>query len=326
MTKRALLLTFFLVIVFVISLNVFLDRWSVRTPARRKLQAIQSARNPNLLFVGNSLLDGHLDIDALREGLGSLGDSTLPLNAALGGSDAPVQRLLTEYALRCHPSVRTLVVGMFDFQLTEEHPHTPMSLTGTWGVGQDSRFSAQDIFSAYGFDRFQRAEFVALRPLKMVTYRENAWKYVELLRRSMGEIGMPRAATNGNGRVADFAALEAGGSSVFDQEASRSLNNGGLLNPSYRSIFDQAAKHNLHVIVVIMPMSPSHWKHYYSRPLWARYVDVERKVLNARGIRVIDASHWFSSQAQFADVLHMAPGVATDFSKRLGAQMAEGGM
>jgi hypothetical protein len=326
MSKRTLLLTFSLVILFGIGLNVAIGKWSVRAPARIKLQTVRDAQDPNMLFVGNSLLDGRLDTTALQQGMGDPRHSIRPLNAALGGSDPPVHRLITSYALRSHPSIRTLVVGVYDFQLTENDPHTPSELTGTRGLGQDSSFSSQEVAAAYGFDRLQEAEFVLLRPLKMVTYRENAWKYVELLRRSMDEMGMPHAATNRNGRVEDFAALEAGSSTVFDQKADDALHNGGMLNSSYSHIFDEAARHHLHVIVVVMPMSPSHWDRYYSRPSWNHYLEVEDKLLRAKGIQVIDASRWFPLQTAFVDSLHMTPESATEFSKRLGTQLVQAGM
>src|ERR1022692_4737234 len=92
--------------------------WSHRLPYSRKLDAIRSAGDPNLLFVGNSLLDHHLDESEFMQAAAKFGSRFVPLNAALGATDPPEQRLLFQYAVAKHPGIRTVVVGIFDFQVT----------------------------------------------------------------------------------------------------------------------------------------------------------------------------------------------------------------
>jgi hypothetical protein len=302
--------------------NLLIGAWNHRLPYEMKLEAIRSAHDPNLLFVGNSLLDHHLDEAALKESAKGNGIDFVPLNSALGASEPPEQRLLFNYAVKNHSGIRTLVVGIFDFQLTAEDHSRITDLTGNRMVGLDHRFPASEVAQAYGFSSLERLEISALQRAPMAANRANIWKYVELLRRSMGAMGMPHAAVNSMGRVEDFNALESGSSQQFDAQAAAFLQRPDHFNSSYEAVFTAAQAKGMKVVIVVMPMSPYHHQAFYSRPLWNEYLQALTALASQRGIRVIDASGWIPEQQGYVDHLHMSPEAVHTFSARLGSELA----
>jgi hypothetical protein len=307
--------------VALVALNMAMAALNHRLPYRLKLDAIAKAQDRNLLFVGNSLLDHHLDEGALAKAAAEHGVRYAPLNSALGASEPPEQRLLFHYAEEKHPGITTLVVGFFDFQLTEADHSRVADLTGNRMIGIDHRFSAAEAAQAYGFNARNRAVLALLRALPMAANRATAWKYVELLRRSMASIGMPAVATNSMGRVDDFSALEAGTSQIFDARAQEFLAHPDHFNASYEAIFTEAHKAGMNVTIVVMPMSPSHLAGFYARPLWGQYLQAVERLAAAHHVRLIDASQWMPEQNDFVDHLHMTQEAAHEFSVRLGTEL-----
>ncbi len=308
-----------------IVVNLLISVWTHSLPYYQKLEKIRNSHDPNLLFVGNSLLDGRVDEKAIASVAHDHGVSYVVLNSALGASEPPEQRLLFQYAVAKHSGIRTLVVGVFDFQLTKPDHASVSDLTGNRMIGIDRRFSASQVAAVYNFGMPERAELAILRALPMAANRANTWKYVELLRRSMSSLGMPSAATNSMGRVADFAALEARSPQAFDAKAQEFLNHPDHFNSSYESVFTQARKAGMNVVIVIMPMTPSHEEAFYSRPSWSQYMQSLTALANQRDIRVIDASEWFCTQRYFVDHLHMTSEAAHEFSVRLGNELSQAG-
>jgi hypothetical protein len=319
MKARPLLSPAIAALLLLLTMQVFMAAWSRRLPYSQKLNDIRDAQNPNVLFVGNSLLDGRVDAPAMEEA------STprlpiVPLDSALGATEPPEHLLLYEYSTRCHPHMRLLVLGIYDFQLTAQKRPRVRELTGNRVLAVDHRFPVTEVAAAYGFDLWEDVQLEAMRVLPIVAYRSNAWRYAELLRRKMESMGMPQAATNSMGRVTDFAALEPTSVSSFDSQAHVFLAQ-PKLNASYETMFTEAENAGMKIVVVVMPMSPSHREIFYSRPLWAQYLEGVRVLAEERGIRVIDASNWMASDEDFVDHLHMSMAAAHIFSIRLGNQI-----
>jgi hypothetical protein len=323
MTTKPLLPVLLTAALVLAVLNLGLGVWSHRLPYAQKLESIRTAHDPNLLLVGNSLLDHHLDEAALTQSAAQGNLAIRPLNSALGASEPPEQRLLFNYALRNHAGIRTLVVGVYDFQLTAEDHSRLTDLTGNRMVGINRRFRPADVAAVYGFGTLERMEIGALQWLPMAANRANIWKYVELLRRSMEAMGMPAEATNSMGRVGDFAALEAGSPQIFDAQARRFLDHPDGFNASYEAIFGEARRRGIDVVVVVMPMSPYHHEVFYIRPVWKQYLDGLGGLARARSIQVIDASDWMPDAGDFADHLHMTQDAAHRFSMRLGVELVK---
>lgn len=322
-TRHPLLPVLVTAAVMLVGLNVVIAALSYRLPYRMKLDAISKAPSPNLLFVGNSLLDHHLDENALVEAANAKGAHFVPLNAALGASEPPEQRLLFQYAEQKHPGITTLVVGFYDFQLTADKHFDADDLSGNRMVGIDHRFPTPEVVQAYSFNARNRAELALMRAVPMAANRASAWKNVELLRRSMASIGMPTVATNSMGRVDDFSTLEAGSAQIFDAQAQAFLANPRHFNASYEAIFAQARKANMRVVLMVMPMSPTHLASYYVRRPWSQYLQALNQLAATDDIQVIDASRWFPYENDFADHLHMKMEVAHAFSVRLGTELPD---
>jgi hypothetical protein len=321
MTKHSLLPVMITGALLLVVLNLLIGAWSHKLPYSHKLETIRTAQAPNLLFVGNSLLDSHLDEAALVQTAQPV--DFRPLNAALGASEPPEQQLLFDYSAQTHPSIRTVVVGFYDFQLTLPDHTRVGDLTGNRMVGVDRRFPVSQVVAAYSFSSLDQLELEILRQLPMAANRANVWKNVELLRRSMESMGMPQAATNSMGRVADFAALESASIDIFEAEACTYLEHPDHFNASYESIFNRAHRAGMQVVIVLMPISPYHRTTFYALPLWRRYEEALTELAQRRGIQVIDASDWLPSPEDFSDHLHMTHQAAHVFSIRLAGPLAQ---
>jgi hypothetical protein len=246
-----------------------------------------------------------------------------PLNAALAATQSPEQQLLFEYAVRSHSGIRTLVVGILDSQLTGEDHSRVVDLIGNRMVGVDPRFPVPEVQGAYGFTTLDCAELEALRSFPMAANRANAWKQVELLRRSMESMGMPQTAASSMGRAADFAAeIEFAQFDTLNAQAQSFVKHPDRFNTSYESIFRQARRCGMKVVIVLMPISPAHRALFYDRPLWRQYFAALVDLAHRRGFCFIDASQWMLLQQDFSDHLHMTPQTAHNFSVRLGFALA----
>jgi hypothetical protein len=232
----------------------------------------------------------------------------------------PEQYLLFRQAISTH-SISTVVIGFYDFQLTEAAPTKPYDLEGNRAISLDPRIAATDAESVYDFNWAERSQFRILRSLPLIAYRSHVWKYVELLRRSLGEVGVPKLATNSLGRVSDFNALESSSADEFNKEALRFSAHPTSLNESMERILGESRCSNLQVILLLMPASPYHREAFYSQKAWNEYLQALRCSKELRGLGFIDASQWFLSENDFADRLHLGLSRTNTFSQRLAREI-----
>jgi hypothetical protein len=305
------------IVSLVVCVNFAMGIWSHRLVCVRRIGEIQQSRGANLLLLGNSLMDGHVDEAILTRGAAEDGASAVPLNAALSATQEPEQRLLFDFALETSNRIHVLVVGAFDFQLTRPDASKPADLTGNRMVGIDHRIPVENVDAAYSFGMLDRMEIRALRALPMAANRASAWKYVELIRRKMGEDGMSHEETNSMGRVSDFSALEATSGRSFDEEAYAFVQNPNYFNESYEYIFNKAQSLGITPVITIMPMSPYHRSVFYSRQSWQIYKAALIALAHRRGIMIIDASGWLTRTDDFEDNLHMSTQGVREFSTLL---------
>jgi hypothetical protein len=183
-----------------------------------------------------------------------------PLNGALGGTRPPEQRLLFEYAVRTHPEIRTLVVGFYDFQITEPDRTQVADLVGNRMVGIDRRFPISEVSSVYGFGPLDTMEIEALRLLPMAANRGNAlayvemmrrWRYVEQLRRSMESMGMLHVDPNRNAGADGIPVIESADVDKFDASARSFIEHPDRFNTSYEAIFDEASSTGMSVVILV---------------------------------------------------------------------------
>lgn len=298
-------------LVLLITGNVLLSRWSRGLSSRRALDNLQRAPDSDLLFIGNSLLDGRVDGAALNQGAASAGRTFKPLNAALSATDSHDQALLAQYALWTQPHLRTLVVGFYDYQLTEEASVTPADLLGNHGIALDERMPVPLVATVDHFNTVQTGELLLLRALPMAANRVSFWKYAERLRYAMSRMGMPPEPPVTMIRPWSY----------YNGEPRTFLEDPSHFNSSYEYVFSQAAKARMQVVLVLMPMSPLHSRVFYTRQLWQDYLVKLRELAGQRGFTFVDASAWMPEATQFEDALHMTKPAATTFSSRLGTEL-----
>jgi hypothetical protein len=302
---------------FFVAANLFIAPRSHRMPYHVVLDDIQAPGNPNLLLLGNSLLL-NVRADQLDSAAALAGLHVVSLNTALSGSEPPEQRLLFEYSLQRHPGLRILVVGFYDFQLTEpDHSGVGDLLYGRQ-VGIDPRLSLRQVAAAYQFGPLRTFELGIVRDVPLLAYRAGAWGRVARLRRMLNHFGVSNAGEPND------AGLEASSGQAFDQEAMALVRQPGQFNPSFQAIFQQARAHGMQIVAVVMPTSPEHLRNFYDRPAWPQYLGAIRTTAHTQGLpfHLIDASRWEPGNPAFEDSLHMTPAAAQNFTMQLGSALA----
>jgi hypothetical protein len=331
-SKRPRLTVLLIGVLLLTALNLLVGAWTHRLFYYKKLEEIRTARNPSLLFLGNSLLDTTVDNAALVEA--ARNPRLKPLNAALGGTLPPEHRLLCEYALRTQPNIRTIVVGFYDFQITEPDNTRVSDLVGNRMVGIDQRFPIAEVASAYAFGPLDDLEIQGLRLLPIVANRGNAVayfemmrrsRYVERLRRSMESMSMLHVDPNTILDADGLPVIESADFDSFDASARAFIDHPDRFNPSYEAIFDKARDAGVNAVLLVMPVSPFHRAAYYSRSSWRDYLAALERLAARRNIRVIDASDWQPLPADFEDHLHMNRPGGHRFSMLLGSELSREG-
>jgi hypothetical protein len=318
MPKLTLRITVAICSAFVLVVNLMTLVWRHRLHCEQKLAEVRDARDPNLILVGNSLLDDHDDPAALNRGAAPYGVTFVPVNAALGAVRASGVSLVTMYALRCQPTLRTMVIGFWDTQLTESESSSPLHLVGNDFVAFDQRFSLQQVATAYNFDAFQTLELGVLRAFPAAAYRANPWVYVERLRRAMEQIGMPREATNQFGRVADFNDMEGAYAGGFEYYTAHER----TFSPGYERLLAEAARRHIRVVLMLMPVGPRHRTDFYGLACWHGYLDNIQALARQRGYTYIDATSWVTDPGDFSDALHLSRSGDAKFQYDLGRALA----
>ena len=316
-TRSDFLLALLLTVLCLLAINIAFGVWSTRTPFSRKLNAIDSQSGAEVLFLGNSLLDGRIDGDIFKKEA-----NLIAVNAALGASDPAEHYLLFRYSLERDPKIRQVVIGFYDFQLTDSFGSKLSDLVGNRALALDSRISAPDARHIYHFGIADYLAFRTLRVFPMLAASSVVWQRIELLRRELGGIGMPHQASSSWGRATDFKALEADTLEDFDREANRFGGNAAVLNEPLESIVEEARARKCQVVFLLMPASPYHRGTYYLRPSWKEYLLALKPTMAAEQVDFIDASLWFPLEDQFEDRLHLKKEQKDVLSKRLADALA----
>ena len=297
MNKRVLVIPLVIALCTFTVVNLAMEKWHNRLLTTQKLTRITAPSNANVVLVGNSLLDGYVDPKTFSEVAQSESEDLHVIDAALLGSGPPVQYLLFQQAEKSHP-LKTVVIGFLDFQLTATNTNHPMDILGSSVIVFDKRVSVSDAANAYNFGTLDRLQFALIRALPIFAYRGNAWKYVEVLRRKMSGMGMPPTKE-------EFADLEIANLADFDREAQTFATNTTHLNDPMERILQDSKAHGYNVILVLMPVSPSHVSKYYTRPSWIAYEAALKSFSRERGLSFVDGTSWFDRPEDFKDKLHL---------------------
>jgi len=319
MVRRPLFFLVLTALAVLLAMNLFFAFHTVRQHYYHKLEEIRTAQDPQLLLVGNSLLMD-LRADALDKAAAQAGLNAPSVNSSLAGLLPPEQWLLFHYAMQRHPGIRTLVVGFYDFQLTEPDATRISDFIYDRTLVVDPRFPIPEVAAAYGFGPRRTLELRLVRALPMLAFRGREQGRVAELRDNMKQMGIPQSSDPG-----DPDHLEASSPQDFDNKAQAFLQNPRHFNPSFESIFHEAQAAHMRIVLVIMPMSPLHRNMFYARPAWSQYISAMNALARQRGLQIswIDGSGWLPSQDDFADHVHMSKAGMDTFTSRLGKELAQ---
>jgi hypothetical protein len=299
MAKRDLFIPAFLTLLSFIAANIAMATASRDLPGSRKISEISQVRNPNVLLVGNSTLDGRLNSWIFENAARIAGWRMVPVNAALAATQTTEQYLLFRKGMR-HPGIDTVIVGFFGFQITVDEGNTVAPLLGYRSVAFDSRVDVHDAEFIYRFPAAERLRFRIFRMLPLFAWRAYAWGPVEKLRRAMDSASPEPENTAGYQKVLEF----------FTAHPTN-------LNWPMRNIVRESQARGARVIFLSMPMPPYYRAAFYSSPAWSRYVAALRGWTSAHGCGFIDGSDWFPGPGSFIDRLHLRFEMGPAFSAKL---------
>lgn len=299
--------------------NLLVQHFARNSVPRQLVRRIDAAQGITHLALGNSLIAAGFDPSAFETSMAP--EPVVAFNAGLGASGTVEHLMILQRALRDAASVKLVVYGFFDFQLTDEPSAT---LTDFFGNRAMAFYLDPDLaLRNYQMSSGDRLEFDLLRHVPMVVERAGIWAGVERMRRAMGEIGMPHADTNRFGRAADFALLEAHSPAEFASRCEQlTQQNASLSQPVVKMIADAHAR-GAQVVIVEMPMHPYHQSRFYALAAWDRYREHLRQLVEAQHATYLNAADWIEDANEFADHLHLTPSGAQDFSRRLGGKIRQ---
>ena len=165
--------------------------------------------------------------------------------------------------------------------------------------------------------RIESWRLAILGHIPMLSERSSFWGKVELLRRFLAEIGMPKHKTNRFGRAQDFAALEPKDVVSFTERCNDVLRQQKEFSAPIKEIFRLAREHGAKLILLEMPLPSRHRELFYSSPVWAQMRAHLRSVADREGAIYISASDWIQNDSNFEDATHLTEQGARLFSQKL---------
>jgi hypothetical protein len=312
-SKYRLLSMLCVLAIALVALNATVAVLTRNSLPRRVMAHARRAKDASVIAIGNSLIAAGFDESAFDAGLG-VEKERGSVNVGLGASSPVEQLLLFRYARSHGMQPRILVYGFYDQQLTD-----PLKFATRDFIG--NRDMLYYVEPEYGLRFYQlswrdRAEFELMRHFPMMADRSAIWAKVELLRRELGQTGMPVEQVNRFGRAGDFTLLESSDTAEFVRKCEAGTQED--LIGAIRELIGQATGAGIKVVFVEMPMHPSHLQFFYDTPAWEQYCTHLRALLEAQQVTLIDASRWMPGEQMFADRLHLTEAAAAQFSERLG--------
>ncbi|HKV54979.1 MAG TPA: SGNH/GDSL hydrolase family protein [Candidatus Binataceae bacterium] len=312
-TTRQFLTSLLAAAIVLVAFNLLVIRFARNSVPRQLIERIESTPGITTLGLGNSLMAAGFDAAVFDSQMSPA--HVLAFNAGLGASSQVEHLTLLREAFRRDPTIKVVIYGFFDFQLTDPPVINNSDLIGNLAASYylEPAIAAQ----YYQMSTRDRVEFEAMRFFPMMVERGNIWAKVELLRRAVDRIGMPHIETNQFGRASDFALLEARSREAFAASCENWYKSGAGLNEPVSEMIRESHAHGAAVVIVEMPMAPYHRRQFYSLAEWDRYRQKVRKLVQEAGAEYISASDWISDPRDFADHLHLRATGAGDFSREL---------
>lgn len=288
-------------------------RTSLRQAARASLERIPP--EVNCVFLGNSLVEAGCDVTAFVAGWPQRAGAIVPLNLALGATTPVEHLLILNRALKQPIKLKYLIYGFFDDQLNAPVRGDWADLVGNRAFSYYFPSEAAELYAPGS--TLKRWQLGLTERVPMLAERSSLWGEVELLRRSLDQVGMPLKKTNRFGRVDDFNTLEADDTAAFNRRCESIMAGRSGFSAPIREIIRLGREHGAIVIFVEMPMPARHRRVFYASPVWSRMHDYVQSLAWEEGAVFLKASDWVEDDTNFEDAAHLNEAGAKVFSGRL---------
>jgi hypothetical protein len=308
-------------LIALIAYNIAIHFAAKKTQRQHLLSIIdQLPPSTECLFLGNSLIEAGCDAAAFQSAWPETNTTAVAVNLGLGATTPVEHYLILKRALARSPHIKYVVYGFFDDQLNIPARGDWEDLIGNRAFSYYLPKDAAALYAPHSTLTEWRMELIGHIP--MLAERSSLWDRVELFRREMDQIGMPRQKVNRFGRVADFGALEAADVPSFTQRCESIVRAQQGFSTPIQAIVNLAQQHGVKVFFVEMPMSPGHRDKFYSLPVWTEMRAHLQSLADKDHAVYIAASDWVPDGANFEDTLHLNEQGARAFSTELASVMS----
>jgi hypothetical protein len=303
-------------------LNVAIHFTSKKSQRQQLLATLDDLpAGTDTLFLGNSLVEAGCDVARFREAWPNPGSPVSPVNVALGATSPVEHYLILKHALEQPVRVKFLIYGFFDDQLNAPVRGDWSDLVGNRAFSYYFPSEAAELYAPGSWLKKFQLSIVGHVP--MLAERSSLWAKVELLRRRIEDIGMPKHKTNRYGRVDDFSALEARDVNSFNRRCEDILRHKPGFSPAVKKIVQLAHAHGIKVILVEMPMPSRHRNTFYSSPPWQDLSAHLRSLALQNDLVYLSASDWIQDDQNFEDATHLNQQGAKVFSAQLAIAISD---
>jgi len=275
----------------------------------------------DFLFLGNSLVEAGCDPSAFREAWPAARSAPKPVNIALGATSPVEHYLILKHALERPIHPKYLVYGFFDDQLNAPSRGDWADLVGNRAFSYYFPDQAAALYAPGS--ALKKWEMRIIGHIPMLAERSSFWGKVELLRRGIEDIGMPKQQTTRYGRAKDFAALEAADLPSFNQRCDAILSQRAGFSPAIRKIIELAEEHRITLIFLEMPMPSRHRNIFYASPAWSQMRAYLQSLAKENDAIYVTASDWINDDQAFEDATHLNEQGAKQFSAKLGVTLSQ---
>ena len=320
--KKRLFIPIAIALVILLVYNLAIAQAAKKTQRQHLLRAIENLpASTDCLFLGNSLMEAGCDLSAFESGWSPSHSSPLAANLGLGATTPVEHYLILKQALRRPVHIKYVIYGFFDDQLNAAPDGAWEDLIGNRAFSYYFPEEAAAFYSPHSRIGEWRLEMTEHIP--MVAERSSLWDRVELFRRQLDDVGMPKQKVNRFGRVGDFNALESKDVPSFTRRCGDIVEGEKGFSAPIQAMIDLAHQHGAKFFFVEMPMSPRHLETFYSLPVWAELRAHLQSLARAQQVTYITASDWVTNGASFEDTLHLNERGARFFSARLGMTLSK---
>lgn len=319
--KRRLFIPIAIALVILLAYNLVIARAAKKTQRQHLLAAIESLPpSTDTLFLGNSLIEAGCDAKSFESAWARSERAPNAVNLGLGATTPVEHYLILKRAFERPVHIKYVIYGFFDDQLNAAPDGAWQDLIGNRAF---SYYFPKDAASFYSPNsRLAEWRLEMTEHVPMLAERSSLWDKVELFRRRLDEIGMPKQKVNRFGRVGDFNALEAKDVPSFIARCGAIVQARKGFSAPIQAMIELAHEHGAKFFLVEMPMSPRHRETFYSLPVWTEMRTHLQALARDEKVDYVTASDWVTDGTNFEDTVHLNENGARRFSARLGMTLS----